>query len=99
MKLIYAFSRRSPYSAMSALTTTLTAMLLTLAGCEHPGAGHAKSTSAATAITSANKAPAPPVASTDKPAKTARRFTYTPRPYPVDERGFSPVDKALEKAY
>jgi len=30
---------------------------------------------------------------------TARRYTYTPRPYPVDERGFSPVDKALAKAY
>ncbi|WP_306600057.1 hypothetical protein [Geothrix sp. 21YS21S-2] len=29
----------------------------------------------------------------------ARRYTYTPRPYPVDERGFSPVDKALAKAY
>lgn len=28
-----------------------------------------------------------------------RRYTYTPRPYPVDERGFSPVDKALAKAY
>ena len=27
-----------------------------------------------------------------------RRYTYTPRPYPVDERGFSPVDKALAKA-
>ena len=31
--------------------------------------------------------------------KLARRYTYTPRPYPVDERGFSPVDKALAKAY
>jgi hypothetical protein len=30
---------------------------------------------------------------------TAKRFNYTPRPYPVDERGFSPVDKALAKAY
>jgi hypothetical protein len=30
---------------------------------------------------------------------SARRYTYTPRPYPVDERGFSPVDKALAKAY
>ena len=30
---------------------------------------------------------------------TAKRFTYTPRVYPVDERGFSPVDKALAKAY
>jgi hypothetical protein len=34
-----------------------------------------------------------------KPAKLAKRFTYTPRPYPVDERGFSPADKALAKAY
>lgn len=31
--------------------------------------------------------------------RTAKRYNYTPRPYPVDERGFSPVDKALEKAY
>ena len=37
------------------------------------------------------------VASTNKPP--ARRYTYVPRPYPVDERGFSPVDKALAKAY
>lgn len=29
----------------------------------------------------------------------ARRYTYTPRPYPVNERGFSPVDKALAKAF
>jgi hypothetical protein len=28
-----------------------------------------------------------------------RRSTYTPRVYPVDDRGFSPVDKALVKAY
>jgi len=28
-----------------------------------------------------------------------RRSTYTPRVYPVDERGFSPVDKALAAAY
>jgi hypothetical protein len=28
-----------------------------------------------------------------------RRTSYTPRVYPVDERGFSPVDKALAKAY
>ena len=30
---------------------------------------------------------------------TAKRFAYTPRPYPVDERGFSPVDRTLAKAY
>ena len=29
----------------------------------------------------------------------AKRFNYTPKPYPVDERGFSPADKLLEKAY
>lgn len=29
----------------------------------------------------------------------ARRDTYVPRPYPVDERGFSPVDKALARAF
>jgi hypothetical protein len=28
-----------------------------------------------------------------------RKSTYIPRVYPVDERGFSPVDKALAKAY
>lgn len=42
--------------------------------------------------------PAPAVSTVAK-TKTARRYTYTPRPYPVDERGFSPVDKALAKAY
>ncbi len=29
----------------------------------------------------------------------ARRYTYTPRAYPLDERGFSPVDKALARAF
>jgi hypothetical protein len=34
-----------------------------------------------------------------KPAKQPpRRYTYTPKVYPVDERGMSPVDKALAKA-
>ncbi len=28
-----------------------------------------------------------------------RRSSYTPQVYPVDDRGFSPVDKALAKAY
>jgi hypothetical protein len=34
-----------------------------------------------------------------KDKSSARRYTYTPKPYPVDERGFSPVDKTLAKAY
>ena len=52
-------------------------------------AADASDSSVATAPTAAS--------STNKPL--ARRFTYTPHPYPVDERGFSPVDKALAKAY
>lgn len=31
--------------------------------------------------------------------KLPKRYSYTPRVYPVDDRGFSPVDKALAKAY
>ena len=38
-------------------------------------------------------------AATNPAAPLARRYTYIPRPYPVDERGFSPVDKVLAKAY
>jgi hypothetical protein len=45
----------------------------------------------------------PVVATKTVPAKKdlnqARRFNYLPKPYPVDERGFSPVDKALAKYY
>ncbi len=34
-----------------------------------------------------------------KKTAEAKRYNYVPRPYPVDERGFSPVDKALAKAF
>ena len=34
---------------------------------------------------------------TNKPLP--RRYSYMPKCYPVDDRGFSPVDKALAKAY
>jgi len=36
---------------------------------------------------------------TSRPAPPPKRYTYTPRPYPLDERGFSPVDKALATAF
>ncbi len=36
---------------------------------------------------------------TTRPTRPPKRYTYTPRPYPLDERGFSPVDKALAKAF
>jgi hypothetical protein len=50
---------------------------------------------------SASGAPAipAPVSVPNKGHASARRYTYVPKPYPVDERGFSPVDKALAKAY
>lgn len=67
-------------------------------GCKSPDAVSCNPSAAnACAIAPASSVvPAPPANSTNK---TARRYTYTPRPYPVDERGFSPVDKALAKAY
>src|SRR6478736_9125875 len=70
--------------------------LLGLAGCKTAEADCCppKSVAAMTAaptITSENG-----VTSTNKIPK---RYSYTPKVYPVDERGFSPVDKALAKAY
>src|SRR5580698_10666168 len=59
------------------------AAILVLAGCRH----------------SAPSCPPPTPGAPSATDKTARRYTYTPRPYPVDERGFSPVDKALSKAF
>src|SRR5437867_763185 len=68
--------------------------LLALAGCQRPAKSHSKPTQ------TASQAPVlASVTSNKKPAREARRFTYTPRPYPVDDRGFSPVDKALAKAF
>lgn len=69
----------------------LTISVAGFTGCQHPDTSRSP------------KAPTPlavnPAITTNKLAKLAKRFTYTPRPYPVDERGFSPVDKALAKAY
>jgi hypothetical protein len=56
---------------------------------------HSQSTPAS--ATNGQPAAATPAAA--KSARSAKRYTYTPRPYPVDDRGFSPVDKALAKAY
>jgi hypothetical protein len=66
--------------------------LLCLTGCKSADAG--KISLQSTAVSQPTNA---------IPAREAnpslRRTTYTPRVYPVDERGFSPVDKALAKAY
>jgi hypothetical protein len=83
--------------------TCATATLLFIAGCKHsdPGCCTVPPTSAASpAPTKAvSNTTVAAVASTNKSAAIPKRFSYTPKPYPVDERGFSPVDKALEKAY
>jgi hypothetical protein len=71
-------------------------MVALLAGCRHPQEA-----------TCCPKAPEPavvptpqaPVVATTTNKPPPRRYTYTPRVYPVDERGFSPVDKALQRAY
>src|SRR5207302_25708 len=92
----------------------LTGIIALVAGCQNPSAvssagGNSASVTVGQGDSNAPKAPlvATPVPSAETPAagatktspKPAKRFTYTPRPYPVDERGFSPVDKALAKAY
>jgi hypothetical protein len=69
------------------------AAALMLPGCGAP----AGSGSATVGRTDAAAQPAPATPPAAKPL--AKRYTYTPRPYPVDERGFSPADKALAKAY
>ena len=72
--------------------------VLALAGCQHQRIHPSTNPS----IHSALNPPAQPTTATNltgKPVRMAKRFSYTPRPYPVDERGFSPVDKALAKAY
>jgi len=69
-------------------------VLLCLVGC--------KSTDTACCTPGSTNAPAVSITNTISGRETnpsLRRFTYTPRVYPVDERGFSPVDKALAQAY
>lgn len=80
---------------------------LLLAGCQHtkissasanaaPSRGTTESAIQGSAVQSVSAAPA---TASDYPSGNGKRYKYTPKPYPVDERGFSPVDKALAKAY
>lgn len=87
----------SPRNGLSALACLTFAFAWALAGCESPQPGPAARNadqSASAAVPAAPQASAKPADSKPPP----RRFTYTPQVYPVDERGFSPVDKHLEKA-
>ena len=95
--LLNFFGRERHFFLSLALATAVGG--LTLTGCQTPDTGSAKSTTPAPASVTTTSAPVAAVSTTNKPAKLARRYTYTPKVYPVDERGFSPVDKALANAY
>ena len=89
----------SPRLPSFVVTAALAVVIPGLAGCRHAEANHTTPPAATAALAATNQPPATVSSATNKPVATAKRFTYTPRPYPVDERGFSPVDKALAKAY
>jgi hypothetical protein len=87
------------------LTPLLAAVALGFSGCRNPAPGAPKPPSTTAAVQPAPAAPVTQPAPVE-PAKaaastnqTAKRFSYNPVVYPVDERGFSPAGKALAKAY
>lgn len=78
--------------------TALTALVFgtILAGCRTSEPARPDATTVTRTALNADRPPA----TQPSPAKPLpKRLTYVPRPYPVDERGFSPVDKALALAY
>jgi hypothetical protein len=89
----------TPSRTTSLFTSVAAIAALGLAGCQSTAPDQGQSTAAACPACPTNPPVATAATSTNKAAQTAKRFNYTPRPYPVDERGFSPVDKALAKAY
>ena len=99
-----SISARSLPCPVSRVTAAVAVAVLALTGCRHAGPNAATKPAVAPSLASSKSVaiPAQPVAAsatTSKSGRPAKRFSYTPRPYPVDERGFSPVDKALAKAY
>src|SRR5437899_84401 len=84
--------------SMRLASSALALALLGLAGCQHPQPSAPKTPARAQTSQSTNPSIHQSTTPT-APVRIARRFNYTSRPYPVDERGFSPVDKALAKAY
>lgn len=84
-------------------------MVAAFIGCRTPLAGSGRGTAPAenqATAASPSGTVLEPVPAATRPAQAAaaatkpppKRYTYTPRVYPVDERGFSPVDKNLAKA-
>ena len=78
------------YKFITAVSLVVVAFVL--AGCKSPEAACCKPAPAAASLAT-NSVPKGEL------NPSARRYTYVPRVYPVDDRGFSPVDKALQKAY
>ena len=75
------------------MAAALAAGSLGLTGCRHPEAACGKPSTVSAPLASTKQSTA------DEAIRKAKRYNYTPRVYPVDERGFSPVDKTLAKAY
>ena len=68
---------------------------LMLAGCQSTNSAPSKTTAAPDSTNNQTAA----ASTTGKTKPVPKRYSYTPKPYPVDDRGFSPVDKSLAKAY
>lgn len=80
--------------------TMAVVFIASLAGCQDTAPAKTNSVAPAAGVAAATSlSSSAQNSSTNKPVRLARRYTYVPRPYPVDERGFSPVDKVLAKAY
>ena len=96
-----------PASTKPVLAPTLLLSMLLSAGCQHPqqvsqsAKTAPENTVAGSPVQSAVAKPAAASQTPEAaiPSGNGKRYKYTPKPYPVDERGFSPVDKALAKAY
>ena len=81
------------------MTSAFAVVAFGLVGCKHPIADSCTLPAPKAALASTNPPPAIAATSTNRISGNGKRYHYTPAPYPVDDRGFSPVDKALAKAY
>jgi hypothetical protein len=82
------------FALFLAVGTALAALFFT--GCQSANSNSSKT---ATAAVSTNSETATVTFASGRAKPIPKRYSYTPKPYPVDDRGFSPVDKALAKAY
>jgi hypothetical protein len=93
MKTIFTQSRFLTFA------TALVVSASGLVGCQTAKPDAPKQAQVTGTVSPATNNVAVATTRTEKSAAIPKRLSYTPKPYPVDERGFSPVDKALAKAY